>query len=77
MRTNINGFNTHLHHESLQGMRKHKDLPKHSIYHVHCECSAGDDAEDLKDTVCKKLIPNENEELLQKVQVVDSNDGKL
>ena len=77
MRININGFNTHLHHESLQGMRKHIDLPDHSFYHVHCECSAGDDAEDLEKTLRKKLIPNGNEELSQKVQVVDSNDGKL
>ena len=75
MHTNINGFNTPLHHESLQGMRKHKDLPKHSIYHVHCECSAGDDAEDLKDTLCKKLIPtdvdrNLRETLVGEVKVI-------
>ena len=69
MRTNINGFNTHLHHESLQGMRKHIDLPDHSIYHVHCECPARYNAGSLEATLCEKLIPTDVDRTLRETLV--------
>lgn len=78
MGTNINGFNTHLHHENLQEMRKLVDLPDHSIYHMHCECSTETTAESLKDTLCNKLIPDDlenslREKLIANVEVMDSH----
>ena len=53
LKININGFNTHLHHKNFK--RQHKDIPGYSVYHVHCQCS--NDAEDLKDVLCKVLLP--------------------
>ena len=61
-------------------MRKHKDHPKHSIYHVHCECPT-EAAEGLKVTLCEKLIPEDatkRESLIAEVKVyqIDSNNGE-
>ena len=58
-------------------MRKLKDLPNHSIYHVHCECTT-DAAEGLKATLCK-LIPekaDKRERLIAEVEVIGSSNGE-
>ena len=84
LNTNIDGYNTHLHHKDFK--RQRDDLPGYSIYHVHCKCST-EPNETLKEALCTALIPrdladNDDQSLRIrltdeiKVRMMDTSNGK-
>ena len=57
LKTNIDGYNTYLHHKDFK--RQRDDLPGYSVYRVHCIKCSTEPNEALKADLCTALIPQD------------------